>query len=91
LVPHASALNINLIVMGGSKRNEEGGLGEIRVSEGRVNLISNYVFNNTNLISIPLLIKSLGCYIKYAKESIMLTPILFRNININYIYYALIS
>jgi hypothetical protein len=41
LVPHASALNRNLIVMGGSKRKEEGGLGEIRVSKRKVNSISN--------------------------------------------------
>jgi hypothetical protein len=44
-------------MMGGNKRNFEGGLGEIRVSEGRVNLISQLSFNNTNLINILLLIK----------------------------------
>jgi hypothetical protein len=44
-------------MMGGNKRNFEGGMGEIRVSEGRVNLISQLSFNNTNLINILLLIK----------------------------------
>jgi hypothetical protein len=46
-----------LVNDGGNKRNFEGGLGEIRVSEGRVNLISQLSFNNTNLINILLLIK----------------------------------
>jgi hypothetical protein len=45
---------------GGLKRIFKGRLGEIRVSEGRVNLIFQLSFNNTNLINTLPLIKYWG-------------------------------